>query len=306
MKKLLYFTLITSLLIFGCNSNKNKTNAENNKLLRNDTLTKKSKNNFKTNVQIKEIEQNEFTNEQIDNIKSKLQFSEQNTLDTLFRLNSAVTVAVNVLQEEDDGGSDICISTTYWFNTLDINLNILNQIKMDEYRDYKDGGNNFYYRILGDTLLEIQQNSNNDNNSKFDYNGPKWIYYSIDNQGKLTEIKLNRRYAFTKFVEMNEKHPFINYIIDKGIPGESEDIGPSHGILELHSGFSSYELDYMRNEIFADYGYKFKSEKWQKEFSKQKWYKPLFDNVDDSLTTIEMKNIAFILKKKSELKKEIK
>ena len=305
MKRLLSFTLITSLLIFGCNSNKTKMNAENNKILKSDTLIKKSKKNFKTNEQIKEKEQKEFTNEQIDNIKSKLQFSEQNTLDTLFRLNSAIIVAVKVFQEEVDGGSDMCVSTTYWFNTLDNNLNVLNQIKMDEYCDYDDGGNNFYYRILADTLLEIQQNFNDFNNSESDYEGPKWIYYSIDNQGRLTELKSNRRYAFTKFVEMNEMHPFINYIIDIGMPGGPDHV-PSHGILELHSGFSAYQLDYMRNEIFADYGYKFKSEKWQKEFSKQKWYKPLLDNVDDSLTAIEMKNIAFILKEKSELKKEIK
>ena len=302
MRKLLYFTLIISLLIFGCNSNNNKTNTvtniENNKLLINDTLTKKIKRSYKVN------KQNEFTNEQIDTIKNKLQFNKKNTLDTLFRLNSAAIVAVKVFQEEDNSGAEECIYTIYWFYTLDKNLNVLNQIKMDEYCDYEDGGNNFYYRILCDTLLEIQQNSDN-YNSESDYDGPKWKYFSIDNQGNLTELKSNRRYPFTKFVEMNEMHPFVNYIIDVGFPGDNGEV-PSHGILELHHGFTLYELDYMRNEIFADYGYKFKTDKWLKVFSKQKWYKPLFDNVDDSLTTIEKKNIAFILKKKNELENENK
>lgn len=54
------------------------------------------------------------------------------------------------------------------------------------------------------------------------------------------------------------------------------------------------ELRLMRNEIFARYGYAFKSEDLKKHFAKHSWYKPLFDNVDKYLTSKEKHNIEFI------------
>jgi hypothetical protein len=56
------------------------------------------------------------------------------------------------------------------------------------------------------------------------------------------------------------------------------------------------ELDVMRNEIFADHGYIFKTDKWKDYFSKQEWYSPRYENVNDSLSTIENYNIELILK----------
>ncbi len=55
------------------------------------------------------------------------------------------------------------------------------------------------------------------------------------------------------------------------------------------------ELRIIRNEIFARYGYKFKSEDLIEYFSKQKWYIPLYDNVDTFLNEIEKENITLIL-----------
>jgi hypothetical protein len=51
----------------------------------------------------------------------------------------------------------------------------------------------------------------------------------------------------------------------------------------------------MRNEIFADHGYIFKTDKWKDHFSKQEWYSPRYENVNDSLSTIENYNIQLIL-----------
>lgn len=55
------------------------------------------------------------------------------------------------------------------------------------------------------------------------------------------------------------------------------------------------ELDIMRNEIFADHGYIFKTEKWESYFQQQYWYTPLYDDVYDKLTIIEIINIHNIL-----------
>ena len=54
-------------------------------------------------------------------------------------------------------------------------------------------------------------------------------------------------------------------------------------------------LQVMRNEIFARYGYKFKSGgEMDSYFSTQRWYIPRFDDVTDQLTDIERLNIALI------------
>ncbi|MBS2101326.1 YARHG domain-containing protein [Carboxylicivirga linearis] len=54
------------------------------------------------------------------------------------------------------------------------------------------------------------------------------------------------------------------------------------------------ELRLMRNEIFARYGYKFKSIDLQKHFLSKDWYHGNVSNVDSYLTDIEKKNIELI------------
>jgi serine/threonine protein kinase len=57
---------------------------------------------------------------------------------------------------------------------------------------------------------------------------------------------------------------------------------------------SRVELRIMRNEIFARYGYIFKSEDLRDYFNSQDWYSPRFDNVNDMLTDLEKRNADFI------------
>lgn len=64
---------------------------------------------------------------------------------------------------------------------------------------------------------------------------------------------------------------------------------------EYLSSLSRHDLDIMRNEIFADHGYTFKSEKWKEYFYNQDWYCPRYDNVDHKLTDIEKINVMSIL-----------
>lgn len=54
-------------------------------------------------------------------------------------------------------------------------------------------------------------------------------------------------------------------------------------------------LDIIRNEIFADHGYIFKTNKWKDYFSDKSWYTPIYDNVNDRLTIIERINLNNIL-----------
>ena len=65
--------------------------------------------------------------------------------------------------------------------------------------------------------------------------------------------------------------------------------------------YSKEELDIMRNEIFADYGYIFKTEKWSNYFELQDWYRQNSNYSDKLLTKIEklnVKNIVAVAKNK--------
>ena len=60
------------------------------------------------------------------------------------------------------------------------------------------------------------------------------------------------------------------------------------------SKYSKKELRLIRNEIFARYGYVFKSEDLKTYFNAKDWYVPKRENVDDMLTEREKKNIILL------------
>lgn len=59
--------------------------------------------------------------------------------------------------------------------------------------------------------------------------------------------------------------------------------------------YDSQTLRVIRNEIFARYGYKFKSVNLQQYFETQSWYKPSYGSYDSLLTEIEKNNIRLLL-----------
>ena len=109
-------------------------------------------------------------------------------------------------------------------------------------------------------------------------------YYKIDSVGKIYPLienfrkSKNRKYSFTseRFVSIEELDS-MRYL----------------------------DLGVMRNEIFADYGYSFKTEKWQDYFKQFDWYKPLNDNekINDKLNAIEKVNIKLIVAEELEREK---
>ena len=62
----------------------------------------------------------------------------------------------------------------------------------------------------------------------------------------------------------------------------------------------SSELRIKRNEIFAQYGYKFKSEELSSYFSSKKWYEAKHSNVDSFLTQLDKDNIKMLLAEEAE------
>jgi hypothetical protein len=57
---------------------------------------------------------------------------------------------------------------------------------------------------------------------------------------------------------------------------------------------SCFELKIMRNEIFARHGYIFKTDDMRAYFSRQSWYRPLYDDVSGQLSGVERKNAQLI------------
>lgn len=67
------------------------------------------------------------------------------------------------------------------------------------------------------------------------------------------------------------------------------------------ASYSNDELKIMRNEIFAVYGYIFKTEPLKSHYSSMPWYKGERENVDDMLTEIEKTNVALIKKVENQI-----
>lgn len=134
------------------------------------------------------------------------------------------------------------------------------------------------YKIISQGLYET-------NNGKGSYK-----YYKVTAEGKIEPQPTNRHYAFTKFVKIDEGY-FKNCRYEN-IP---YDENYENANVVVVSGISSEELDIMRNEIFAEYGFIFKTDKWKQYFEAMPWYKPQYENVDSFLTEIDKHNIKFIL-----------
>ncbi|MCU0430224.1 MAG: YARHG domain-containing protein [Cytophagaceae bacterium] len=119
-------------------------------------------------------------------------------------------------------------------------------------------------------------------------------FYEIDEEGRIQSLSSPRIFDASKYTVLTEAH-FQGCFTIYREPDESGNIWASDHL-------DAEDLDLMRNEIFAEYGLIFKSEKWKSHFSKQAWYKPQFENVDHLLSETDKKNIDFILKMKEKLK----
>ena len=57
---------------------------------------------------------------------------------------------------------------------------------------------------------------------------------------------------------------------------------------------SPFVADFMRNELYAAKGYTFSKETWKQQFAGKPWYKPLGNNAQVELTTVESLNVEFL------------
>ena len=149
------------------------------------------------------------------------------------------------------------------------------------------------YRFVNDSIVEVRSNMNRYRNKEQHYDfETNYEYFKISGSGSITKLESNRHFDYTKFIYIREDQ-FKGCFADFMNEARSDEYN-----YWVYNHLSIEDLDIMRNEIFADYGYKFQTEKWQKYFAKMPWYEPLYDDVNDKLSEIDKANVKMILKVK--------
>ncbi len=154
-------------------------------------------------------------------------------------------------------------------------------------KDFNACHQNLGFKTINDTLFEASCHA--PAQGAF-HHTEAYRYCSIKN-GEVMELPSNRSFAFTQYVAIDSTY-------FKGCwwrKVEAEE--PTNEMLS-YNHLLPEDLDIMRNEIYADYGYRFQSPKWQQYFKQFDWYKPRYDNVDNQITPLEKANIDYILRHK--------
>jgi len=150
-----------------------------------------------------------------------------------------------------------------------------------------------YANIKGDSLLEVKRYRSHHYVGKQEKkilpydNYPYYLYFRLNNNGGLVKLNSNRRYGFTKYVKIDDsyfKGCFANIIEDENA-----------GKLIRTEHLSLEEMELMKNEIFAEYGYIFTTPKWKDYFRKMSWYKPTSSDVNDKLNEVDKHNLEVII-----------
>lgn len=144
---------------------------------------------------------------------------------------------------------------------------------------------------LGDSLYEFKTTSEF-YEGLFDgsilIDGPYYHYLKVEN-GKLVAQNSKRLFSCTQFAKLNDSYMKSCYVIRNDEHSDNKAV--DHTTTEM--------LRYMKNEIYASYGYRFKNPKWSTVFI-ERFGDYYGDNgktnvtVDDSLTAIDKYNINWI------------
>lgn len=151
--------------------------------------------------------------------------------------------------------------------------------------------NEFNINALSDSLLEVKVTSVGSielYNNTYLNELPVFHLLKIQN-GKVEETMNTKRiFAFTKFRKMDNHFIDGCYVCYKMVDGRYE--------MTSSGAISPEVLRYMKNEIYADYNYKFKDKRWTEMFEQQFYghYKSENVSVQDSLTEIDKYNIQWI------------
>ncbi|MDB3083479.1 hypothetical protein C4097_02770 [Clostridioides difficile] len=204
-------------------------------------------------------EYNIFEFEEPDKIKLYTKNQEEGNYTIKYEVESSDSNSM-VLKSKDSSSNKKLSVTRYNSNEISLEADkvsgTLNKISKEE-------ADKFIKSINNKTSDESDKEKNNTKNSKSDSNS--------DSNSKSKEVSYDDDY--------------IIYDSDSRVLTREE--------LE---GYSKGELAYIRNEIFARYGYVFKEEPYKSYFSNKSWYQPDYDIGADTdvLNSIEKQNVSLI------------
>jgi hypothetical protein len=186
---------------------------------------------------------------------------------------------------------------------------IFSQSIATDYTREEDGGGSLEgpcnvstIRAINDSLYEVKSGALmyfDLHDSTRSVEGGPYYHYLVIRNNKLSELPDDRYFGFTKYIKMNDTYLNACYNVLIGS-------GPYDGRKkQIVNSITPEMLRYMKNEIYADYGYQFKDKRWQTVFQDMPKYeldnngnpKPGLANVDDSLTAIDKYNINWITQK---------
>jgi hypothetical protein len=155
-----------------------------------------------------------------------------------------------------------------------------------------DNCNEYAFRPLTDSLFEVKATAVSGislYSGKSDLQEmPVYHYLTIKNE-KLTELNTSRLFSFTKYIKMDQSYleGCYLYLVDDGSPRWKH---------KRSNLLTPEVLRYMKNEIYAEYKYKFKDKRWNEIFYDAYGEGKTGQNttVDDSLTEIDKYNIQWI------------
>lgn len=184
-------------------------------------------------------------------------------------VNNKKNITVIILIYHPEGG----FSGTYVLGTFKPDGQLVNSINLGSVIIDESGGSYCDLYLANEKLLEIQRYQYQVyDETRHLINGQiQYDYYQITDE---QFYKIDQNFSHGRF------YPMGSYRLLR-----TEEIANA----------SKSSLDIMRNEIFADHGLIFESDKWNVYFEKQEWYDARYKDVNQSLTELERENIKRIL-----------
>lgn len=149
-----------------------------------------------------------------------------------------------------------------------------------------------YQRGIGEGTLLENNSPNEEQKELFEVYVNDILDIDFQTFFLMSEFKQGLVKKYYKILDKQVKYKPELY--DAELPGDYPFVS-SRKISEKDlDGYATFELRIMRNEVFARYGYIFKSEDLNLHFSKKKWYTPKHSNVDIFVSDIEAANLELI------------
>lgn len=150
------------------------------------------------------------------------------------------------------------------------------------------------FNRIDSTLMEVRLSREGESNR---YEGemeddqwdvPFYQYFRIEN-GSVTQLKSRRSYRFTEFVRIDSSY----------LEGSFHIWDEESGTVKTQDFPFTQSLEWMRNEILADYGYDFADPETKKHFSYYEWYNPTHSSYGDIyglMSETDLHNLQFLEK----------